>query len=147
MKSIARILVFLGAAGVALAAFVPWADVQGPLQFELDWLDVNARPGGRTVSGTDTPAWPYLLGVAALVVVLVLLNKLRKLIMLVGGLLVLGGAGLVYYVTNAVDIETRGDEIKNVVGNLAFSTDTLLGPYLLIGSGLLLLVGAGKAFD
>lgn len=148
MKSLARLLILLGAGGVALAAVVPWADVSGPAQqFKLDLLNVRADPGGRDVSGLDTPAWPFLIGIAALLVALVMLNKLRKLVMLFGGLIVLAGAGLVYYVTNAVEIETKGDEVKSLVGQVAFSSDTRLGPYLLIASGLLIVVGAVKAFD
>jgi hypothetical protein len=145
MKSISRLLILLGAGGVVLATVVPWASVRGPLS--LDLLNVDADPGGRTVSGTDTPAWPVLLAIAGVIVALVLLNKLRKLIMLFGGLIVLAGAGLLYYVTNAVEIETEGDEIKGTIGRLAFSTDTKLGPYLLIASGALMLIGTARAFN
>ena len=148
MKSIARLLILLGAAGLALAAVVPWADVAGPAQqFKLDLLNVRANPGGRNVSGLDTPAWPFLLGIAGLLVALAMFNKLRRLILLLGALITVAGVGLVYYVTNAVEIETKGDQVKSLVGQVAFSTDTKLGPYLLIASGLLILVGAAKAFD
>src|SRR5262245_53631618 len=104
MKQISRLLIFIGAGLAALGAVAPWADVHGklPVPIRLDWLRTTVPATGKEVSGTDTPAWPFLLGIAGLVVALVLANKLRKLVMLAGGLLTVGGFGLLYYVNNAV---------------------------------------------
>ena len=55
MKGIGRILLLLGAGGVALSSVLPWVRVRGALN--LAWLDTGVvAPLGKTVSGTDTPA-------------------------------------------------------------------------------------------
>lgn len=143
MKGIARLLLLAGAVGVVAAAFAPWADVDGPLS--LDALGVSAEPGGQTVAGIDTPAWPVLIAIGGLVVAATVLNKLRKLVMLAGLLLVLGGAGLLYYVGNAVDIETRDDELRGLLAEQVIDVKAQPGPFLLLASGALLVVGTALA--
>src|SRR5688500_8291347 len=151
MKSLARLLILIGAGGVALAAVVPWVRVEPALPIQLDFLSVDVPAAGKTVSGTDTVAWPFLIGVAGLIGALVLLNKARKLIMLLGGLVVAAGGGLFYYLNDAVDFATRGEDVRSQIENLAarnvLTDDPRIGPYLLIGSGLLILIGAARAFD
>ncbi len=128
---------------MVLAAFSPWADVNGPIP--LDLLGVDSKLGGQEVSGIDTPAWPVLLGIGAVIVAATFITKLMKLVMLLGFLLVLGGAGLVYYVQNAVEIETRDNELKQLVAERVVDTSTKIGPYMLLGSGAMILVGAAAA--
>lgn len=132
----------------------PWADVNGPI--DLGFLGVTTPAAGQDVSGLDTPAWPVLLGLAGVVVAATLWIKLMKLVLVVGVLLVLGGAGLVYYIQNAVEIESRKEsaqqtgtelekDVRATVGDLAVDVTTKPGPYLVLGSGLLVVLGAGAA--
>ena len=107
MRGVARLLVLVGAAGVVVSTFLPWVSVEGtPLALDLGWLGADVSPGGTTVSGTETAAWPVVAGVGALVAVLALLNLARKLLMLFGVLIVLAGGRLLYYAFNLDDIET-----------------------------------------
>lgn len=145
MKSLARLLLLAGAAAAILAAFSPWADVNGPL--DLGLLGVDTPLGGKTVSGIDTPAWPVLLGIGGVVVALTLSGKLMKLMMLFGLLLTLGGIGLIYYVSNAVDIETKDDPIKQAIAERVVDVKAQPGPFLILGSGVLILAGAALAKD
>jgi hypothetical protein len=141
VKGIGRLLVLGGAAGVIGAAFLPWVTVEGaPL--DLGLLRVGITGVGKTVSGTDTAAWPGVVGVGGLVAVLALLNLARKLMLLLGLLITLAGAGLVYYVMNVVDIETSGNVIKETLAGALVSSTAEPGPFLLLGSGVVILVGA-----
>ena len=140
MKGIARILLLLGAGGVALSSVLPWVEVRGLSQ--LDWFDVDVGTLGKTVSGTDTPAWPYLLGAAGLITALTLLNVARKLLMLFGLLVTVAGAGLTYYVMNVIDIEAEKRDIPTAVAGLVADGSAKLGPFVLLASGLCILVGA-----
>jgi hypothetical protein len=130
-----------GAAGVIAAAFLPWVTVHGA-PIDLDLLRADISGVGRTVSGTDTAAWPGVVGVGGLVAVLALFNLARKLILLLGLLVTLAGAGLVYYVMNVVDIETSGNAIKETLGGVLVSSTAEPGPFLLLASGVAILVGA-----
>lgn len=142
MKGIARILLLSGAAGIALAALLPWVTVEG-LPIHLDWIGTRISPVGRTVSGMDTPAWPFLLGAAGLVAVLTLLNLARKLLLLFGLLTTVVGAGLAYYVMNVIDIETSGrSALEQTVAGVAIASSAEAGPFVLLGSGLCILLGA-----
>lgn len=143
MKSIARILLLAGAAGVVLSAFLPWVTVEGlPIDLDLDWIGADIRPGGRTVSGRDTAAWPVVVGVGAVVAVLTVLNLARKLLLLFGLLVVVAGAGLLYYVSNVVDIETSDNAIKQAIASAAVEETAQAGPFLLLASGAAILAGA-----
>jgi hypothetical protein len=141
VKSIARILLLLGAGGVALSAVLPWVRVEG-LPINLEWLDTRVAPLGKTVSGTDTPAWPYLLGAGALIAGLTVLNVARKLLMLFGLLVTVAGAGLTYYVMNVIDIEAEKRDIPALVAGAVADSSAKLGPFVLLASGLCILVGA-----
>jgi hypothetical protein len=141
VKWIGRLLLLAGAAGMIGAAFLPWVTVNGA-PIDLDLLRVNLSGVGKTVSGTDTAAWPGVVGVGALVAVLTVLNMARKLMLLLGVLVTLAGAGLVYYVMNVVDIETSGNAIKETLAGALVSSTAEPGPFLLLASGVAILVGA-----
>jgi hypothetical protein len=130
-----------GAAGVIAAAFLPWVTVKGA-PIDLDLLRVGISGVGRTVSGTDTAAWPGVVGVGGVVAVLALLNLARKLILLLGLLITVAGAGLIYYVMNVVDIETSGNVIKETLAGALVSSTAEVGPFLLLASGVAILLGA-----
>jgi len=141
VRWIGRLLLLAGAAGVIGAAFLPWVTVEGaPL--DLDVIQVGLTGVGKTVSGTDTAAWPGVVGVGALVAVLALFNLARKLLVLLGLLVTLAGAGLVYYVMNVVDIEASGNVVKETLAGALASSTAEAGPFLLLASGIAILVGA-----
>ena len=141
MKAIGRLLVLGGAAGVIGTAFLPWVTVQGaPL--DLDLLKVGVTGVGKTVAGTDTAAWPGVVAVGGLVAVLAVLNLARKLVMLLGLLVTVAGAGLLYYVLNVVDIEAEGNALRETLAGALASSTAEAGPYLLLASGLAILAGA-----
>ena len=143
MKMISRILVLAGAAAVLGSVTLPWVTVEGALSapLKLDLLGTDASPLSRTVSGTDTKAWPVVAGVGAVVAALALFGLARKVIVLLGLLTTLAGAALLYYVMNVVDIETK-DNPLNAVANLALDSSAGAGPMLLLAGGLCILIGA-----
>src|SRR2546429_343015 len=63
MKMISRILVLVGAAAVLGSVGLPWVTVKGALPSKLDLglLGAEVSPLGKTVSGTDTKAWPVVV--------------------------------------------------------------------------------------
>jgi hypothetical protein len=142
MRTSARILLLLGAAGVIAAAFLPWVTVEG-LPIKLDLLQTRISAVGRTVSGTETVAGPGVIGVGAAVAALAVLNRARRLLVVLGLLVTLAGAGLLYYVLNVVDIETAGQNvIQKEAVRAAASSSAGLGPFLLVASGVCILAGA-----
>jgi hypothetical protein len=144
MKMISRILVLAGAAAVAGSVSLPWVTVKGalPSQLDLGVLGAEVSPLSKTVSGTETKAWPILAGIAAVVAVLALFGLARRLLVLVGLLTTAAGAALLYYVMNVVDIETKGDELKNALANAALDSSAGAGPLLLVAGGLAIVIGA-----
>jgi hypothetical protein len=143
MKMLSRILVLVGAAAVMGSVTLPWVTVKGalPAVLHLDLLGADASPLSKTVSGTDTKAWPIVAGVGAVVAALALLGLARKLLLLLGLLTTLAGGGLLYYVLNVVDIETRGDTIKHTLATAALGSSAGAGPILLLAGGLCILIG------
>ncbi|MGH9283310.1 MAG: Trp biosynthesis-associated membrane protein [Acidimicrobiales bacterium] len=141
MRGIGRLLLLGGAAGVIGAAFLPWVTVNGA-PIDLDLLKVDLSAAGRTVAGTDTAAWPGVVGVGGLVALLALLNLARKLLLLLGLLVTVAGAGLLYYVLNVVEIETSGNAVKEALAGALVSSTAGAGPFLLLASGVAILVGA-----
>jgi hypothetical protein len=123
---------------------LPWVTVKGALPSTLDLgvLGAQVSPLGKTVSGTDTKAWPIVAGVGAVVAVLALLGLARKLLLLLGLVTTLAGGALLYYVLNVVDIETKGDALKHALATTALSSSTGAGPVLLLAGGLAILVGS-----
>ena len=142
MTFVARLLLLAGAAGMALSALLPWVTIRGVV-LELGPIGAQVSPGGRTVNGTDTSLWPVLLGAAALVAILALLGIARRLLLVLGLLVIAGGAALLYYVSNAVEIEAEGrSAIEQLIANAVITSSTGPGTPLLIASGLAIVVGA-----
>ena len=144
MKMLSRVLVLAGAAAVLVSATVPWVTVKGALPSRLDLgvLGASVSPLGKTVSGTDTKAWPVVVGVGAVVAALALFGLARKRLLLLGLLTTLAGGALLYYVLNVVDIETKGDTLKHALATTALSSSTGAGPVLLLAGGLAILIGS-----
>ena len=130
---------------MVLSTFLPWVTVEGA-PINLDVIGARVSPGGTTVSGSETQAWPVLLGVGALVAGLALFNIARKLLLLFGLLVVAAGGGLLYYAMNVVDIETaQRTVIERAVAGTAITSSAEAGPFLLLASGLCILIGALKS--
>jgi hypothetical protein len=144
MKLISRILILAGAAAVLASVGLPWVTVKGALPSTLDLglLGAEVSPLGKTVSGTETKAWPIVVGIGAVVVVLALLGLARKVILLLGLLTTVAGGALLYYVMNVVDIETKGDTLKNALANMALDSSAGAGPILILAGGLAIAIGA-----
>ena len=145
VNALSRLLLLVGAAGVVVSTFLPWVSVEGaPIQLNL--IGTRVSPAGTTVSGTETSAWPVLLAVGAVIAVLALLNMARKLLVLFGLLVVVAGGGLLYYALNVVQIETAGrTALERAVAGAAVTSSAGLGPYVLLASGVCILVGALKS--
>lgn len=141
---ISRILVLAGAAAMLGSVTLPWVTVEGglPATLELDFLGADASPLAKTVSGTDTKAWPVVAGIGAVVAALALFGLARKLLVLLGLLTTLAGGALLYYVLNVIDIETKGDTLKNTLATTALDSSAGAGPLLLLAGGLCILIGA-----
>jgi len=142
MTFISRLLLLTGAAGMALSALLPWVTIKG-IGLDLGLVGAEVSPGARTVSGIDTSIWPVILGVAGLVAVLALLKLARKLLLVVGLLVVAAGGALLYYVSNAVELETDGrSEIEQLIAEAVITSSTGPGTPLLLASGLAIVAGA-----
>ena len=127
---------------MVLAALLPWITIEG-LGLDLGVIGVETGVGRRTVAGTDTSIWPLLVGGAVLVAVLALLNIARKLLIGLGILVAAAGAGLLYYVANAVELEGEGrGAIEQIVAQTVVSSSTGPGTPVLIASGIAILAGA-----
>jgi len=144
MKIVSRVVTLAGAAAVLGSVTLPWVTVKGALPSKLDLgvLGAQVSPLGKTVSGTDTKAWPIVAGVGAVVAVLAVLGLARKLLLLLGLVTTLAGGALLYYVLNVVDIETKGDALKHALATTALSSSTGAGPVLLLAGGLAIVVGS-----
>lgn len=144
MKIISRLLVLVGAAAMLGSVTLPWVTVEGalPATLELGFLGADASPLSQTVSGTETKAWPVVAGIGVVVAALALLGVARKLLVLLGLLTTLAGGALLYYVLNVVDIETKGDALKNTLATTALDSSAGAGPMLLLAGGLCILIGA-----
>lgn len=127
---------------MAAAAFLPWVTVEGvPLSLDLLGTDVSAVQ--KTVSGVDTPAWPVLVGVAGLVVALAVFNLARKLLLLLGVLVTVAAAGLLYYLANVIDIETAdSNRLERLLADAAVASSVGAGPVVLLAGGVAVLLGA-----
>jgi hypothetical protein len=139
---VSRLLLLGGAAGLALAVLLPWVTIRG-LELKLGPIGAEVAPGGRTVNGIDTSLWPFVLGVAAVVVALTLLNVARKALLGLGLLVVAAGGALLYYLANVVDIESSGSSaIEKLVAQAIISSSVGPGAPLLIASGIAIVAGA-----
>ena len=139
---VSRLLLLAGAAGMALSALLPWVTIQG-IGLDLGLVGAEVSPGARTVNGIDTSIWPVILAVAGVVAILALLNLARKLLLVVGLLVIAAGGALLYYVSNAVELETddRGP-IAQMIADAVITSSTGPGTPLLLASGLAIAVGA-----
>lgn len=146
MKMISRVLVLAGAAATLGSVTLPWVTVEGmPTgldQLDLGLIGADVSPLSRTVSGTETKAWPVLVAVGAVIAALALFGLARKLLMVLGLLTTLAGGALIYYVLNVVDIETKGDTLTNTLANTVLDSSAGAGPLLLLAGGLCVLIGA-----
>lgn len=144
MKMISRVLVLVGAAAILGSVAVPWVTVRGalPTTLDLGLLGADVSPLSKTVSGTETKAWPVVAAVAAVVAALALFGIARKLLLILGLLTTVAGGALLYYVLNVVDIETKGDALKNALATTALDSSAGAGPLLLLAGGLCVLIGA-----
>jgi len=144
MKMLSRILVLVGAAAMLGSVTLPWVTVKGalPRQLNLGLLGADVGPLSKTVSGTDTKAWPVVAAVGAVIAVLAALGLARKVLVLLGLLTTLAGGALLYYVLNVIDIETKGDTLKNALATAALDSSAGAGPFLLLAGGVCILVGA-----
>jgi hypothetical protein len=146
MMMISRVLVLAGAAATLGSVGLPWVTVEG-MPSGLDQLDLglpgaDVSPLSKTVSGTETKAWPVLVAVAAVVAALALFGLARKLLMVLGLLTTLAGGALLYYVLNVVDIETKDDSLTNTLATTVLDSSAGAGPVLLLAGGLCILIGA-----
>jgi hypothetical protein len=142
MRFASRLLVLAGAAGMALSALLPWVTIKG-IGLDLGVIGASTSLGARTVTGTDTSIWPLILAIAVVVAILAVLNLARKLLIALGLLVIVAGGGLLYYVSNAVEIETRGHgAIEQLVAQALITSSTGPGTPLLIASGLAIVGGA-----
>jgi hypothetical protein len=144
MKILSRVVVVAGAAAVLGSVTLPWVTVKGalPSRLNLGLLGAEVSPLGKTVSGTDTKAWPVVAGVGAVVAILALFGLARKLLLLLGLLTTVAGGALLYYVLNVIDIETKGDTLKHALATTALSSSAGAGPILLLAGGLAILIGS-----
>jgi hypothetical protein len=133
----------VGAAAMLGSVSLPWVTVEGlPVNLDLGLLGADVTPGSKTVSGTETKAWPVIAAVGAAVAILALFGLARKVLLILGLLTTVAGGGLLYYVLNVVDIETKGDTLKNTLANAALDSSAGAGPMLLLAGGLCILIGA-----
>jgi hypothetical protein len=144
VKSVGRLLLLAGAAGLVLSVLLPWVTVTGlSLNLDLGVVGAEIAPGSDTVSGVGTSVWPVFVGVAAAVAVLTLLNVAHKLLAVVGLVVAAAGGALVYYCANVIDIETSDSgPIARAIAHALVDTSTGPGPPLVVASGIAILAGA-----
>jgi hypothetical protein len=142
VRFVSRIVLLAAAAGMLLAAVLPWVTING-LALDLGPIGVEVPVGGKTVHGTDTSLWPVILVVAAVVATLGLLGVARKVLLAVGLLVIAGGGALLYYLSNVLEIES-GDssKIEQALAQALITSSVGPGAPLLIASGVAVVVGA-----
>lgn len=137
-----QVLMLSGAALLAVGALLPWVEVKG-IPLKLDWLGVRVPLNGREVAGTDTPAWPYLVGVAAVVAVLALARRARTLVLALGVLALAAGGALWYYLSNVIEIETsKRSALEQTLAEATIHASVQPGPYVLLIGAVLIVIGA-----
>ena len=142
MGFVSRIVLLAAAAGLVLAAVLPWVTIKG-ITLDLGPISVEVPVGGKTVHGTDTALWPVILVVAAIVAVLGLLGVARKVVLALGLAVVVGGGALLYYLSNVIEIETRdSSRIEQALAQALITSSVGPGAPLLIASGIAIVVGA-----
>jgi hypothetical protein len=76
-----------------------------------------------------------------LVLVLTLLGVATRLLAVLGLVVTVAGAALIYYRANVLDIETSGSSPKRAIADAALTSSTGPGPPLVLASGIAILVG------
>jgi hypothetical protein len=143
VKTAGRLLLLAGAFGLALSVLLPWVTVKGPgLNIDLGIVGAKVSSGSRTVAGVETSVWPVAVGLAALVALATVLGFATRLLAIVGVLVTLAGAALLYYCANVLDIETSGNSIKRLISDAVLTSSTGPGPPLILASGIAILAGA-----
>jgi len=133
MGFISRIVLLAAAAGLLLAAVLPWVTIEG-LALDLGPIGVEVPVGGKTVHGTDTSLWPVILGV---------LGVARKLLIALGLVVVAGGGALLYYLSNVIEIESSGSsKIEQALAQALITSTVGPGAPLLIAAGIAIVAGA-----
>jgi hypothetical protein len=139
---VSRILLLAGAVGLAVAAVVPWVTIKG-LGLDLGPIGAKVAPGAQTVHGTDTSLWPVVLGIGVLVVLLALLKLARRVLLAIGLVAIAGGAALLYYLSNVIDIESDGGStVEKLLTEALVSSSVGPGAPLLIAGGIAIVAGA-----
>ncbi len=142
MAFAARMLLLAGAAGMALSVLLAWVTIGG-IGLDLGPIGAEVAPGARTVAGIDTSIWPGILVVAGIVAVLALLNLARKLLLVLGLLVVAAAGALLFYVSNVIEIEGGGrGAIEQLVAEAVVTSSTGPGTPVLLASGLAIVAGA-----
>ena len=142
---LSRLLSLAGAAGLALSALLPWVTIKG-LSLDLSFVGVKISPGAQTVNGTDTTYWPIILGAAAVIAILGVIGVARRLLLVAGLAVIAAGGAILYYCSNVIDLETKGeDELIRTLADAALSSSVGPGPAVMIGSGILIVAGAAIA--
>jgi hypothetical protein len=144
VKAAGRLLLLAGAAGLVLSVLLPWVTVRGlPLSLDLSIVGASVAPGSKTVSGVETSVWPVLVGAAAVVVVLTLLNAAYILLAVVGVAVAGAGGALLYYCAHVVDIETSDKgPVARALADALVESSTGPGPPLVLAGGIAILAGA-----
>jgi hypothetical protein len=138
-----RLLLLAGALGLALSVLLPWVTVRGPaLNLDLGIVGAKVSSGSKTVAGVETSLWPFAIAIAAVVAVVTVLGVATRLLAILGLLVTIAGAALLYYCANVLDIETSGNALKRAVSDAILTSSTGPGPPLILASGLAILVGA-----
>jgi len=141
---VSRLLLLAGAGAMAVSVLLTWVTIDGPsIALDLPLIGAEVSPRSRTIAGTDTALWPVVVAIAAVVAILGLLGVARRLLLALGLLVVGAGNALLYYVSNAVEIESndRG-RIEQLVADALISSATGPGPPLLIAAGIAIVAGA-----
>jgi hypothetical protein len=142
---LSRAFILAGATATLLAAFLPWVTVKGlSVSLDLGLVGADVGAANRTVAGTDTSLWPVLVGIAGVVAVLGLLGVARRAVLVLGLLVTAGGALLLVYMANVLDIATRGKggELKRLLADALLSSSVGPGTPLLLAGGLAIVTGA-----
>lgn len=139
-----RLLLLAGAAGLALSVLLPWVTIRGlALALDLDIVGAEVTPGSKTVAGLETSIWPAAIGIAAAVFLLTVLNVARKLMAVLGLVVVAAGGALIYYTSNVIDIETSDSgPLARALADAVVDSSMGPGPPLIAASGLAIMVGA-----
>lgn len=139
---VGRVCVLAGAVAVAVSVALPWIRIRNAMP-GLRVLGVPVGPADRTMTGLDTSIWPVVVGVAAIVGLLALLGRARLLAAGLGGLAVVAGIGLLYYLAHVVELRTRHQTyLERTVAHLAVRASLQPGPVVLLAGGTVALLGA-----